>query len=143
MKFTNILFPIFAIIILYFGITTIQTDVNPTVSLEVHNFTTNNTPITLTNTPVNDFGCVMYHYENLTFPLPTDNYDCSNNNVTIYTNGTNVCYPNVTANCNYYTSYSYQKSATIWGMSFSFIIIIVIIAFGLGFVVKNLLKNFE
>jgi len=110
---------------IFFILTALASDANPAVALEENNYTTNNTPYTLANTPVNDYGCVLYHYENTTFPVPTDNYDCSNDNVTIYTNGTNVCYPNITANCNYYTSYSYQRSVTVHGIDFSFIMVLV------------------
>lgn len=131
MKLEHIILPIFVVSFLFYGLSTIETDANIDVSLEVHNFTTNNTPIQLTYDDVNDYGCVMYHFNNVTFPIPTANYDCSNDNVTIYTNGTNVCYPNITANCNYYTTYSYQRDAEVWGIDWAFIVLLVIIGFGI------------
>lgn len=128
-----------AVTVVLYIVSAIGDDANPTVSFEAHNFTTNNTPITLNNDDVNDYGCIVYHGSNTTYPMPTANYLCANDNVTIYTNGTNVCYPNITANCNYYTSYSYQRSATVWGLDFAFMIVIVLIGAGM-FVALKLIK---
>ena len=136
MELKSIIIPIFAVIFIFYGLSTIDTDANPIVALEEINFTTNDTGFEFANDPVNDFGLTAYHFENTTFPIPTANYVWNDTHITLYTNGTNVCYPNVTANCNYYTTYSYEKSATVWGLDLSWIGILVIIGVGLIIVGK-------
>ena len=93
---------------------------NPDISLEATNFTANDTYFAFAHSPVNSYSMHLYYFDNTTFEIITALYDFNTTHIKIYANGTGE-YPNVTTNVNYYSSYSYQQSGTIWGVDFTFV----------------------
>lgn len=92
-----------------------------TVSLEVRNFTTNNTFYNVAY-PITNDDLILYYFQNTTFPIPRNLYSATTTQVKIYANSTVGIYPNVTANSNYYYSYTWYPAFTVWGTSYIFII---------------------
>jgi hypothetical protein len=101
--------------------------ITPIVSLENITFTTNNTYYKLAHSPTN-LDLKLYYYSNTTYQIPASRVVANTTHVKIYTNGTTVCFANITAGCFYYASYTWNQDLTLWGMDFGWILIIVFLA---------------
>ena len=118
---------LFAVFCLYYLITMMQTIAEPSVILENISFVDNDTYYDLGHNPTNS-DLILYYFANTTFPIPVSLYSASTTQVKVLANGTDA-YPNVTNGSStfYYGTYTYQQSATVWGIDFNFIGFLVFI----------------
>lgn len=136
---------VFAVIVLYYMSSTLQTVAEPSIALEQVNITANNTNVVLAHTPDSTYPFRAYFYNNASyasFPMLTATYLQSGSNFKVYTNGT-AGYPNVTnatAGVLYYVSYNYQKSGTVFGLDLLFVAALVFIGSGI-YIVYLLTKH--
>jgi hypothetical protein len=98
--------------------TSIYSTINPSISYEARNFTTNNTPYNVANPKVITSTAHLYYYNNNTFEITTDRYVINATHVTLLTNGTG-CYPNASANCIFYLSYNQDRTMIMNGTEYA------------------------
>jgi hypothetical protein len=139
--FTIFLAGVFAIVILIYAFEPVT---NPDISLEVRNFTVNNTYYPMAHTDVNSGSLTLYYFNNATFSIPSARYTQNTSHIKIYTNSTVSlsAYPNISAMSNYYYSYNYQKRADIWSVDFTFVAIIIFLIV-CGFAAFSIIKSFQ
>lgn len=101
--------------------------VSPRVNLEEVTFTVNNTYYPLDNKPNNN-DVKLYYFENTTYLIPTARYTYNTSHIKLYTNGTTVCFANITAGCKYYASYTWNRPLNVWNLDFEWILIIIVLA---------------
>jgi hypothetical protein len=129
-----IILSIFAVIIIYFFVSTAYTIASPNVPCEDINFAANytyyntaNTPIVALNGIYDDSGCAN------AFPVSRIE-EAANYSLRLNTNGT-TAYPNITTG-HHYVNYDYEHSATVWGLNLGFIGVLVVIGVGIVIVGK-------
>jgi len=107
------------------------------VSLEVHNFTTNNTNVQLAQYPIDETinTATLYYDSAGVYPLPATKFTFTDATglVKIYTNSSVVGRPNVTANTNYYASYDWQPANYIVTSAIvGFIVLLLVVVIIVG-----------
>lgn len=120
MNMNKVMIGIFAVIVLYFMITVAMDISNTTSTCETITFEANETLTPAEHTLLLYPTPVLYNASDCVYEVSNYTYEAGG-----YTIGENI------ASDDYYATYDYDTSTTIWGIDFAFIGLLVIIGVGL------------